>query len=146
MTIRSRAVSLLLDAGVAVAAAFGVELLAGHGDGMAARAGMTHAEISALHVALFLVTVWIVSSLRIHRLLALWRVGPGQKTMRGASGGLQPRGPKARAAAGGSVGGAGASGNPGGRLRAGNRSGRWRKPAFANDNAEASPTLDNFRG
>ena len=53
---------------------------------------------------------WIVSSLRIHRLEALWRVSLELKQMCGASGYLLPRGPKARAATGGSVGGAGASG------------------------------------
>ena len=56
--------------------------------------------------------VWIVSSLRINRLEALWRVSFGLKEMRGASGYLLPRGPKARAATGGSAGGAGASGVP----------------------------------
>ncbi|MGX9573017.1 hypothetical protein [Mesorhizobium sp. f-mel] len=73
-------------------------------------AGMTSSEVSTLHAALFFATVWIVSSLRINRLKALWRVGFGLKKMRGPSGNLQPRGPKARAATGGSAGGAGASG------------------------------------
>ncbi|MET3581275.1 hypothetical protein ABID19_004321 [Mesorhizobium robiniae] len=71
---------------------------------------MTSGEVSTLHAALFFATVWIVSSLRINRLKALWRVGFGLKKMRGPSGNLQPRGPKARAATGGSAGGAGASG------------------------------------
>ncbi|AZO50700.1 MAG: hypothetical protein EOS58_09540 [Mesorhizobium sp.] len=73
-------------------------------------AAMNSGEISTLHAALFIATVWIVSSLRVNRLKALWRVGLRLKWMRGASGYLLPRGPKARAAAGGSVGGAGASG------------------------------------
>lgn len=71
---------------------------------------MTSGEISTLHAALFFATVWIVSSLRIARLKALWRVGLRLTGLRGASGNLLPRGPKARAATGGSVGGAGASG------------------------------------
>jgi hypothetical protein len=45
-----------------------------------------------------------------NRLKALWRVGFGLMKMRGTSGNLQPRGPKARAATGGSAGGAGPSG------------------------------------
>jgi hypothetical protein len=45
-----------------------------------------------------------------NRLKALWRVGFGLMKMRGTSGNLQPRGPKARAATGGSAGGAGTSG------------------------------------
>lgn len=105
--VASWAASWLLAAGTAV----GVDALAGHRDAMAALAGMTTGEISTLHAALFFATVWIVSSLRIHRLGTLWRVGFGLKVLRGASGGL-PRGPKARAATGGSVGGAGASGTP----------------------------------
>ncbi|WP_292334329.1 hypothetical protein [Mesorhizobium sp.] len=71
---------------------------------------MTSGEISTLHAALFFATVWIVSSLRIARLKALWRVGLRPTGLRGASGNLLPRGPKARAATGGSVGGAGTSG------------------------------------
>ena len=67
-------------------------------------------EISILHIALFSASVWIVSSLRIARLKALWRVGLRLLALRGPSGNLLPRGPKARAAAGGSVGGAGTSG------------------------------------
>jgi hypothetical protein len=136
MSMPSRAVSSLLGTGAALAAAAGVELLASRGDAIAAEAGMSQAEISMLHAALFFATVWIVSSLRIHRLQALWRVGLGRKVLRGASGSLQPRGPKARAATGGSVGGAGASGN----------AGRRRRPAVANDNSEPAQLIDNFRG
>ena len=73
-------------------------------------AAMNSGEVSTLHTALFIATVWIVSSLRVHRLKALWRVGLRLMRKRGPSGYLLPRGPKARAAAGGSVGGAGASG------------------------------------
>ena len=146
MSISFKAVSRLLGAGAATIAAIGVDALAGHGDALAALAGMTAGEISTLHAALFFATVWIVSSLRIHRLRALWRVGFGRKVLRGASGGLQPRGPKARAAAGGSVGGAGASGNPDGARRAGNDAGKRREATFANDNGAAPQVLDNFRG
>lgn len=73
-------------------------------------AAMTTGEVSTLYMALFIATVWIVSSLRVHRLKALWRVGRRLMRTRGPSGYLLPRGPKARAAAGGSVSGAGASG------------------------------------
>lgn len=73
-------------------------------------AAMSAGEVSTLHMALFIATVWIVSSLRVHRLKALWRVGRRLMRTRGPSGYLLPRGPKARAAAGGSVSGAGASG------------------------------------
>ncbi len=80
------------------------------GNPLMAPAAMNSGEVSTLHAALFIATVWIVSSLRVHRLKALWRVGFRLTRMRGPSGYLLPRGPKARAAAGGSVGGAGASG------------------------------------
>jgi hypothetical protein len=145
MRISFKAVSRLAGAGIAIVVAVGVDAVAAHGDAMAAMAGMTAGEISTLHAALFLATVWIVSSLRIHRLKALWRVGLGRKALRGASGSLQPRGPKARVAAGGSVGGAGASGNTGSIRRAGDRR---RHAAFANDNdnGAAHQLLDNFRG
>lgn len=73
-------------------------------------ATVNSAEVSTLHMALFIATVWILSSLRVHRLKALWRVGLRLGQTRGPSGYLLPRGPKARAAAGGSVSGAGASG------------------------------------
>ncbi len=73
-------------------------------------AAMTTGEVSTLHMALFIATVWILSSLRVHRLKAFWRVGLRLMRMRGPSGHLLPRGPKARAATGGSVSGAGASG------------------------------------
>lgn len=140
LKVASWAISWLLAAGTAV----GVNALAGHGDGMATLAGMTTGEISTLHAALFLATVWIVSSLRIHRLGTLWRVGFGLTVLRGASGGLRPRGPKARAATGGSVDGAGTSGIPGGARRAGNDAGRRHDPGFANDNGGARQVLDNF--
>ncbi|TPI09092.1 hypothetical protein FJW06_27665 [Mesorhizobium sp. B4-1-3] len=71
---------------------------------------MNTGEGSTLHMILFIATVWIVSRLRVHRLKALWRVGRRLMRTRGPSGYLLPRGPKARAAAGGSVSGAGASG------------------------------------
>lgn len=135
MSISGKAASTLLGIGAAIVAAAGVEVLASHGDAVAVQAGMSQAEVSTLHAALFFATVWIVSSLRIHRLLALWRVGFGLKAMRGASGGLQPRGPKARAVTGGSVGGAGASGKPG-----------RRRQANANDNGDTRQLIDNFRG
>ncbi|WP_246801012.1 hypothetical protein [Mesorhizobium amorphae] len=70
------------------------------GSPMTTLAAMNTGEVSTLHAALFIATVWIVSSLRINRLKALWRVGLGLKWMRGASGYLLPRGPKARAATG----------------------------------------------
>ncbi|TPM31728.1 hypothetical protein FJ958_12525 [Mesorhizobium sp. B2-3-5] len=80
------------------------------GGPMSRLAAMALSEISTLNAALFSATVWIVSSLRIVRLWALWRVGPRLLALRGPSGNLLPRGPKARAATGGSVGGAGTSG------------------------------------
>ncbi|TGQ67465.1 hypothetical protein EN829_024165 [Mesorhizobium sp. M00.F.Ca.ET.186.01.1.1] len=80
------------------------------GGPVAKLAAMGSGEISTLHAALFCATVWIVSSLRIARLKALWRVGLRLLVLRGPSGNLLLRGPKARAAAGGSVGGAGTSG------------------------------------
>ncbi|MDX8533684.1 hypothetical protein RFM41_21200 [Mesorhizobium sp. VK25A] len=75
-----------------------------------APAAMSSGEVSTLHMALFIATVWIVSRLRVHRLKTFWRVGLRLMRTRGPSGYLLPRGPKARAAAGGSVSGAGASG------------------------------------
>ncbi|MBN9547662.1 MAG: hypothetical protein J0H31_01940 [Alphaproteobacteria bacterium] len=80
------------------------------GNPAATLAAMNSGEVSTLHMALFIAMVWIVSNLRVHRLKALWRVGFRLRRMRGPSGYLLPRGPKARAAAGGSVSGAGASG------------------------------------
>lgn len=146
MGISFRTGSRLLGA-VAVTAV-GVEVLAGRGDAVAAWAGMTQAEISALHAALFFATVWatvwIVSSLRIDRLGARWRAGFGRKAVRGASGSLQPAGPDARAAAGGSVRGAGASGGSAGARRIGETACRRPRPAAVNDN-DGSPMLDNFR-
>jgi len=104
---------------------------------MAAAGRMTSGETSALHAALFATSVWIVSSLRMRRLRALWRVGPGRLAMRGAPGGLPPRGPKARAATGGSVAGAGASG---GFPKMADR-GAGQVP----DPGPAGPLADNFR-
>lgn len=97
----------ILRISIAAAAIGGVGTIAGAP--VARLAAMTSSEISTLHAALFSATVWIVSSLRIARLKALWRVGL-RLALRGPSGNLLPRGPKARAAAGGSVGGAGTSG------------------------------------
>ncbi|TPM98324.1 hypothetical protein [Mesorhizobium sp. B2-1-3A] len=100
--------SWLFRISIAAAVIGGVGTVAG---GSVARlAAMSSNEISTLHAALFSATVWIVSSLRIARLKALWRVGLRLLALRGPSGILLPRGPKARAATGGSVGGAGTSG------------------------------------
>jgi hypothetical protein len=136
-----------LSAAGMCAALAGVDALCNDGEGMARLgttvARMTSGEVSTLHAALFFATVWIVSSLRIHRLRALWRVGLGLKTMRGISGRLAAGEPKARAATGGFVGGAGASGfsrsAPHGRI------GR-RKVAPEPEVGGARPLLDNFRG
>jgi hypothetical protein len=98
MNLQSNAMSWLFRISIAAAILGGVGTFAG---GPTTKlAGMTSGEISTLHAALFFATVWIVSSLRINRLKALWRVGFGLKKMRGTSGNLQPRGPKARAATG----------------------------------------------
>ncbi|TIO09619.1 MAG: hypothetical protein E5X89_12415 [Mesorhizobium sp.] len=108
MNMQSNAMSWLFRASIAATIIGGVGTVAGT---PATRlVGMTSSEVSTLHAALFFATVWIVSSLRINRFKTLWRVGFGLKRMRGASGNLQPRGPKARAATGGSAGGAGTSG------------------------------------
>jgi hypothetical protein len=126
------------------AALAGVDALGNGGEGMAslgtALARMTSGEVSTLHAALFFATVWIVSSLRIHRLRALWRVGFGLKRMRGASGRMSAGEPKARAVTGGSVGGAGlsASGDPGPRPRT--------HAVPAKEPIGGRPLLDNFRG
>jgi len=100
--------SWLFRISIAAAVIGGVGTVAGGSE--ARLAAMSSSEISTLHVALFSASVWIVSSLRIARLKALWRVGLRLLALRGPSGNLLPRGPKARAAAGGSVGGAGTSG------------------------------------
>ncbi|TIV14145.1 MAG: hypothetical protein E5W02_16140, partial [Mesorhizobium sp.] len=105
---KSKLRSWLLRIGVAAIAFGGAGSVAG--SPVTALAAMTSGEVSTLHMALFIATVWIVSSLRVHRLKALWRVGLRVMRTRGPSGYLLPRGPKARAAAGGSVSGAGASG------------------------------------
>ena len=105
---KSKLRSWLLRISVAAIALVGAGSVAG--SPVTALAAMTSGELSTLHMALFIATVWIVSSLRVNRLRALWRVGLRLMGMRGPSGYLLPRGPKARAAAGGSVSGAGASG------------------------------------
>jgi hypothetical protein len=107
MGTKSNIWSWIFGISIAATAIGGVGIVAG--DPVARLAAMTSSEISTLHVALFSATVWILSSLRIARLKALWRVGL-RLALRGPSGNLLPRGPKARAAAGGSVGGAGTSG------------------------------------
>jgi hypothetical protein len=136
----------LAAAGMCAALA-GVDALGNDGEGMArlgaALGRMTSGEVSALHAGLFFATVWIVSSLRIHRLKALWRVGLGLKAMRGISGSLLPGEPKARAAMGGSVSGAGASGLS--RPARGRRAGR-RNTAPEPEAVGGRPMLDNFRG
>ncbi len=135
-----------LSAAALCAALAGVDTLGNDGGGMtelgAVLARLTSGEVSTLHAALFFATVWIVSSLRIHRLKALWRVGFGLKAMRGISGNLLPGEPKARAAMGGSVSGAGASG----LFRPRRRDRRDRSAADRQDAAAARPVLDNFRG
>ncbi|BCG92554.1 hypothetical protein [Mesorhizobium sp. 131-2-1] len=108
MRRKSNVPSWFLRISIAAVIAGGVGTVAGSPS--TTLAAMTSGEVSTLHAALFIATVWIVSSLRVNRLRALWRVGLGLRWMRGASGYLLPRGPKARAAAGGSVGGAGTSG------------------------------------
>ncbi|MEP6563534.1 MAG: hypothetical protein ABJB10_00260 [Mesorhizobium sp.] len=108
MSIKSNTLSWLLRISIAAVIVGGVGTVAG--SPMMTLAAMNSGEVSTLHAALFIAMVWIVSSLRINRLKALWRVGFGLTGMRGPSGNLLPRGPKARAATGGSVGGAGASG------------------------------------
>ena len=108
MGTKSNALSWLLGISIAAAVIGGVGTVAGNP--LTSLGAMTSGEISTLHAALFFATVWIVSSLRITRLKALWRVGLGLMGMRGPSGNLLPRGPKARAATGGSARGAGASG------------------------------------
>ena len=78
--------SWLFRISIAAAAISGLGTIAG---GPAARlAAMSSSEISTLHVALFSATVWIVSSLRIVRLKALWRVGLRLLALRGPSGNL----------------------------------------------------------
>ncbi|SFP27057.1 hypothetical protein SAMN03159463_03933 [Mesorhizobium sp. NFR06] len=104
---KSKLRSWLVGISVAAIVLAGTGSVAGNPVTLAAK---TSGEVSTLHMALFIATVWIVSSLRVHRLKALWRVGLRLMRTRGPSGYLLPRGPKARAAAGGSVGGAGASG------------------------------------
>lgn len=73
-------------------------------------AEMTSGEVSTLHAALFFATVWIVSSLRINRLKALWRVGFGLKKMRGPLRQLAAERTEGPRRDGGSAGGAGTSG------------------------------------
>jgi hypothetical protein len=124
----------------------GMDALGNGGEGVARLkatvARMTSGEVSTLHAALFFATVWIVSSLRIHRLKALWRVGFGLKAMRGVFGRLLPGEPKARAAMGGSVGGAGTSGFSSSVPK---RPARRSVPA-GQESVGGRPMLDNFRG
>ncbi|RWK42011.1 hypothetical protein [Mesorhizobium sp.] len=108
MNKQSNTISWLFRTSIAAAIIGSVGIFAGNP--VTKLAEMTSGEVSTLHAALFFALVWIVSSPRINRLKALWRVSLGLKKMRGPSGNLQPRGPKARAATGGSAGGAGASG------------------------------------
>jgi hypothetical protein len=108
MSSKSNTLSWLLRISIAEVIVGGVGTVAG--SPMTTLAAMNSGEVSTLHAALFIAMVWIVSSLRINRLKALWRVGLGLKWMRGPSGNLLPRGPKARVATGGSVGDAGTSG------------------------------------
>lgn len=135
-----------LSAAGICAALVGVDALGNDGEGMArleaALARMTSGETSALHAALFFAMVWIVSSLRIHRLRARWRAGLGLKAMRGVSGRLLAGEPKTRAAMGGSVRGAGASGfsHPAPKGSAGPR-----KAAPEREVIGGRPMLDNFR-
>ena len=77
---RTRLVCMLMAAAVAG----GVGTLAGHA--LARPGEMSSGEISTLHAGLFCATVWIVSSLRVARLKALWRVGLLPMEMRGPSG------------------------------------------------------------
>jgi hypothetical protein len=98
MSRKSKVPSWLLRISIAAIIVGGVGTVAG--SPMTTLAAMDSGEVSTLHAALFIATVWIVSSLRVNRLKALWRVGLGLKRMRGASGYLLPRGPKARAATG----------------------------------------------
>ena len=102
--MKSNEMFWLAGTSIIVAVVGGVGIVGGH------PAELTQSEVSTLHAIFYIATVWIVSSLRITRLKALWRVGLKLMGMRGASGNLLPRGPKTRAAAGGSLSGAGASG------------------------------------
>ncbi|WP_258607173.1 hypothetical protein [Mesorhizobium sp. AR10] len=99
--MKSNAPFWLLRIGIVAVIAGSVGTVAGNP--MTTLATLSTGEVSTLHAALFIAMVWIVSSLRINRLKALWRVGFGLKRMRDPSGYLLPRGPKARAATGGSV-------------------------------------------
>jgi len=102
--MKSNEMFWLAGTSIIVAVVGGLGIVGGH------PAELTQSEVSTLHAIFYIATVWIVSSLRITRLKALWRVGLKLMGMRGPSGSLQPRGPKTRAAAGGSLSGAGASG------------------------------------
>jgi hypothetical protein len=102
--MKSNEMFWLAGTSIIVAVVGGVGIVGGH------PAELTQSEVSTLHAIFYIATVWIISSLRITRLKALWRVGLGLMGMRGPSGNLLPRGPKARAATGGSASGAGTSG------------------------------------
>ena len=133
-----------LSAAAMCAALAGVDALGNDGEGMArlvaALARPTSGGASALHAALFFATVWIVSSLRVHRLRALWRVGSGLKAMRGVSGRWSAGELKARAAPGGSVGGAGLPVSCDPAPAAGAHAMRTQEPIGGR------ALLDNFRG
>lgn len=133
----------MLSTAVMGVALIGMDALANGGEGMAHFEAMlvraASGEVSTLCAALFLAMVWIVSSLRIHRLRALWRVGPKLKAMRGISGRLLAGVPKTRAAMGGSMSGAGASGMP----LSVERAGRGRQAQ--EESVGANVVLDNFR-
>ena len=142
MNVLWRTWPLLSTAALGVAL-MGVDALANGGEGMArleaTLARVASGEASTLYAVLFFATVWIVSSLRIHWLRALWRVGPKLKAMRGISGRLLTGVPKTRAAMGGSMSGAGASGMP----LSVERAGRGRQAR--EESVGANVVLDNFR-
>ncbi|MER8752918.1 hypothetical protein NKH57_27350, partial [Mesorhizobium sp. M1050] len=95
MGTKSNALPWLLRIGIAAMVIGGIGT--GAGTPLARLGAMNSGEISTLHAALFFASVWIVSSLRIVRLKALWRVGLRLTGLRGPSGNLLPRGPKAPA-------------------------------------------------
>lgn len=143
MNVLWRTWPLLSTAALGVAL-MGVDALANGGEGMArleaTLARVASGEASTLYAVLFFTTVWIVSSLRIHRFRTLWRVGPRRKAMRGISGLLLTGVPKARAAVGGSMGGAGASGiKVRGEYATGGQQGQ-------DESVGTKAVLDNFRG
>jgi hypothetical protein len=124
--MKSNEMFWLAGTSLIVAVVGGVGIVGGH------PAELTQSEVSTLHAILYIATVWIVSSLRTTRLKALWRVGLELLGMRGPSGNLLPRGPKARAATGGSASGAGASGVT---LKQASASARGPEPVFDEQDA-----------